>query len=212
MKYDLIIVARSTTERLKAMTQNCIDTALADGADVNVVVVETSAFLHQYRNADKVLHYFDRFNYNRCLNHGLKYACGDIHILANNDLVFTQGWSQIGPLMQANDIDSACALDSKHKFESGDHIYLGYRIGLELAGWCIFVTRDCMNKIGALDESYEFWLSDNNYAEQLINAGMRHGLFCNIRVNHIGSTTLKTMPWSEQRRLTVKAINVKNAY
>ena len=41
MKYDLIIISASKDSSLKKMTQDAIDSCLADGADVNVILVET---------------------------------------------------------------------------------------------------------------------------------------------------------------------------
>jgi GT2 family glycosyltransferase len=88
-----------------------------------------------------------------------------------------------------------------------DNIYEGYYIGTLLTGWCIFVTRSCIEKIGSLDETYSFWCSDNAYADQLKAHGIRHGLFCNVRVDHLTSATLKTLPVRKQRKYAYGNIN-----
>lgn len=65
--------------------------------------------------------------------------------------------------------------------------------------------KETIQKIGQLDESMEFWYSDNVYADQLKANGLRHGLFCNIQVDHLGSKTLKTLPYRDQRKYSINA-------
>lgn len=195
MYYDLIIVARSSSERLIRMTQNCINSA----GDCNVILIETGDN-YEYYGVNKLLRYTGEFNYHHALNMGLQFASNGIHILANNDLVFYDGWERIGEDMEANGFDSASAWYQGCKFPAGDHIYAGYDIAVHLTGWCLFITKEAMNKIGKLREDVEFWYSDNLYALQLREHGLRHGMFCNVRVDHIGSQTLKTMPLKIMRQ------------
>lgn len=207
MKYDLIIVSKSTPE-LKKFTEQTIKTALMDKAEVNVIIIETSGKKVSYPGATVVM-YEGQFNYNKALNIGLKKATGDIHILANNDLVFHKGWSQIGEQMILNGFDSASALSLDRRqsmFKRGDWIYPGYEIGTHLTGWCIFVTKQCIEKIGSLDESFEFWYSDNVYADQLRAAGLKHGLFCNVQIDHVTSVTVRTISREQQMKYTRDAI------
>jgi hypothetical protein len=185
MTYDLIIVAKTSPDLIQ-MTQNCINSALLECSDINVILVE-SGLPYRYENVNKHIQYNGVFNYNRALNLGLKYVKGDIYILANNDLVFKEGWSKIGELMQLNDYHSASAISGP---EQGDILYEGYEIGRFLNGWCIFIDRFCLDKIGQLDETCVFWYSDNLYACQIQAAGIKHVLFCNCRVDHITSQTL----------------------
>lgn len=189
MFYDLIIVSQSSPA-LIPVTQQCIDTARADTKDINVIVVETGQ-PYTYEGMDRQLIYTGEFNYNRALNLGLKSAKGDVHILANNDIIFHPGWSKIGDLMKVNDYHSASAR-AWHltMFDEGDHVYEGYRVSYSLTGWCLFVDRYCMATIGPLDESVSFWYSDNLYAMQIERAGIKHAMFCNVRVDHMGSNTL----------------------
>lgn len=193
MKYDLIIVSKSTPQ-LRHFTDNCIKTARQDNADLNVIIVETSGLDVTY-NA-KVIKYTGDFNYHRAMNLGLKEAVGDVYIIANNDIVFFPGWSQIGDQMIWNGFDSASALSNcpEHRnMEMADKIIPGYDIGRHITGWCIFMTKECYRRIGKLSEEVNFWCSDNIYADQLMEAGLKHGLFCNVRVNHATSMTLRTV-------------------
>jgi len=197
MTYDLIIVARSSTERLKQMTQNCINSA---GGNVsNVVLVETFRPT-EYSDVDHYVTYNGPFNYNGALNKGLEKASGDIHILANNDLIFYEGWHRIGEDMRDNGFDSASAWYTGSHFPFGDYIYPGFGIAVHLTGWCLFITREAHEKIGKLSEEVDFWYSDNAYAFQLKEHGLRHGIFCNVRVDHICNQTLNTMSYRIKRQ------------
>jgi len=199
MIYDLIIVTQSNGSLIQN-TQNCIDSARGE-CDLNVILVETGQ-PYKY-NVDKIIDYNGEFNYNRALNLGLKHSKGDVHILANNDIIFHEGWSVIGASMKANGYHSASALsqDPRQKdFKRGDFVYEGYNIGSHLTGWCIFADRYCIQEIGKLDESVSFWYSDDLYACQLKAAGIRHGLFCNVQVDHLTSATLSKQPSRVQRQ------------
>jgi glycosyltransferase involved in cell wall biosynthesis len=212
MSYDLIIVSKSISQNLIDITNQCIASARQDG-ELNVIVVETGGVKVKYDA--NVMYYQGPFNYNRALNYGLTYAKGDIHILANNDIYFHKGWSQIGEQMKQYGFDSASALSNdprQRAFKKEDAIYEGYNIGVHLTGWCIFVTKEAIQKIGPLDETFDFWYSDNVYADQLKAHGLHHGLFCNIQVDHLESKTLKTLPFRDQRRYSVNARNKYNLY
>ena len=199
MTYDLIIVTQSTGDLIK-VTQNCIDSALQDIAKVNIIIVETSS-LWDYKGADDIIKYEGDFNYNHALNLGLSHAKSDIHILANNDIIFYKGWSQIGDLMKANDFHSASILSqNRNGFERGNYVYEGYIVGKHLTGWCIFMDGYCREKIGHLDETCSFWYSDDLYACQLKEAGIKHGLFCNLQIDHITSRTLTMKNAQLQRK------------
>lgn len=196
MTYDLIIVTQSSPSIIP-MTQNCINSALADTKDINVIIVETGQ-PYKYDNVNKFVEYNGAFNYNRALNLGLKYVKGDVYILANNDLIFREGWSKLGELMKSNDYHSASAVSGNQA--DGNHIIEGYHIGTILNGWCIFLDKFCLNEIGKLDETCNFWYSDNLYGCQIKAKGIRHGLFTNCRVDHMVSQTLKKQPSRVQRQ------------
>ena len=203
MSYDLIIVSQSKGDLIQ-VTQNCIDSARADGAELNIIIVETYQ-VHEYIGIDENILYSQEFNYNKCLNLGLSKAKNEIQILANNDIIFKEGWSKIGDIMKANNILSASALSNdirQRDFSKGDHTYEGYEIGYQLTGWCIFAQKELWSRIGRLNESYQFWFSDNTYAKQLKQKGILHYLICSIQVDHIGSRTLITQDRMTQRRYT----------
>jgi hypothetical protein len=196
--YDLIIISQTSPSFIQ-MTQNCINSALADTKDVNVILVE-SGQSHLYDNVNTFVEYTGEFNYNRALNLGLQYVKGDIYILANNDLIFRPGWSKIGDLMRLNGYHSASAISKGSRYPAGEFLYEGYDIGSVLNGWCIFIDKYCLDKIGQLDETCLFWYSDNLYACQIKSAGIKHALFCNCQIDHITSQTLRKQDHQIQRQ------------
>ena len=196
MTYDLIIVTQSRADLIQ-MTQECINSALADTKDINAIIVE-SGQPYKYNNVNRFIEYNGVFNYNRALNLGLKYAKNEIQILANNDLIFKQGWSRIGEQMKSTGYHSASA--SSIGQPEGNFLYESYEIGKFLNGWCIFLDRYCLEQIGQLDETCSFWYSDNLYACQIKSLGIKHALFCNCHVDHITSQTLIKQSSSIQRR------------
>ena len=181
------------------MTQDCIDSA----GELNVVLVETSGSRVEYRGVNTYVMYEGEFNYHRALNMGLQFANSDIHILANNDLLFHEGWDAIGYYMKEMGYDSASAWFKGSVFPTGPYVYNGMSIGQHLTGWCLFITKEAMQKIGKLNEGVDFWYSDNLYAEQLKAHGLRHGIFCNVRVDHLGSQTLAKMPIKIKREFSL---------
>jgi len=197
MSYDLIIISKSDP-KLISITEQCINSARCDGAELNIIVVETGE-RYEY-DVDKIVEYSGSFNYNRALNLGLQHVKNDIHILANNDLIFQKGWSKIGDLMKLNDFHSAsCISGHQTQFKRGDLVYEGYQVGYLLTGWCLFVDRYCIEKIGKLDETVSFWFSDDLYACQIKAQGIKHGLFTNCQVDHMASQTLNKQPSRIQR-------------
>ena len=215
--YDLIIVARSSDQQLIEMTKQTINTARADGADMRVIIVETGP-RYEY-DVDVIIMYTEDFCYNHALNIGLREAKGEIHLLANNDLVFREGWSKVGDIMKDNNCHSASVLSQdmrQRHFERGDVLYEGYGVGSHITGWLILLDDYCLSKIGKLDESFKFWYSDDVYALQLKEAGVKHYLICNCQVDHITSQTLIKQPNHKKRAYQTgeynKFMNIKRKY
>ena len=52
-------------------------------------------------------------------------------------------------------------------------------------GWCIVANREVFPKIGFLDEMFDFYYADNDYAMTLKYNNVKHALVCNSHVNHL---------------------------
>lgn len=205
--YDLIIVSRTTPELL-GMVQQTIDSCLATRGEksVNVILVETYTDAQRPENVDKLILYGnEKFNYNRALNLGLGLREGRVQMLANNDLIFRNGWATTGEIMSMNGIMSASLPSGKNKNLVNGHVlgYEGYRVGYHLAGWLIFTLNEIWDKIGELPENYNFWYSDNDYVDTLKEHKIPHYLLTNAVVEHLGGVTIKTLDVNKIKEYTI---------
>ena len=84
-------------------------------------------------------------------------------------------------------------------------IWYGYGVRKELAGWCIFQQRKIYDTIGQLDEDFEFWWCDNDYAMDIKTKGLKHALISTSVVNHhekqVGNTA-STLNEAEKKKIT----------
>lgn len=209
--YDLIIVSNTFDDSIFEMTQYCIDSALATVGDrtVNVILVETGRMIYNYRDVDVMVHFTDEFRYNAALNAGLKHRQGRVQLLANNDLIFHEGWGDTSDLMELNDFLSGSVLSKSvyhANYKIGKYAYDGYTIGRELTGWLIFTHHKLWNIIGELPTNYVFWFSDNDYAEVLKEKGIKHYLMCHAVVEHIESVSTKKLSREKQIEFTSKEV------
>lgn len=194
--FDFIIISNALTEEHKMFTENCIKSIL-DTADIyspHIIVVEQNNNT-EYENT-LTLHYDFEFNYNHCLNYGLKHSISPYKALCNNDLIFHEEWCEDvlkGFKLGFGSLSPYCLNSHSDKFETGKKIITGSRVGHELAGWCIFLTDRTLNKIGHINDKVKFWYSDNIYVEQLSSNEIKHGLVCSSFVTHLGSKTLNML-------------------
>jgi hypothetical protein len=98
--------------------------------------------------------------------------------------------------------DNKCAFKSNY-FYGDKKIHFGYDIGITLLGWCIIVNRIIFNTINKLNESCNFWHSDNLYAQQLSKYNINHALICESLVTHIGSKTISVLDEQNIKKLTI---------
>lgn len=196
MKIDIVIPS-FTNSKTALMLQTAILTARSAEPDheFNVIVVESSGSVMNV-GQDITIH-FDNptFNYNHALNLGISMCKNDWVILANNDLLFSKNF-------MTEILKVSCEYPLIKSFSpwnhmygwhssifSGEHeIYCGYRIGAEIAGWCIVAKREIFD-IFELDERVDFWYSDNVYADSLIKHDIIHALVRKSCVAHLVSQT-----------------------
>ena len=189
---DVVIVSRTDDDRLRAMTQNCIDTLMkSEEIDFRVFMIEAN---ENVSYDCEMLRQSGEINYNRCLNMGLERCNSEFITFCNNDLIFMKGWlsSHLDVFKQRPDIHS---LSPKCHFWHGEEyskhtsftngIYEGYRTKFEFTGWCFTVRSLVFDKIGRFDESVSFWYSDTIFATQLKRSRMKHALNANSHVIHL---------------------------
>jgi len=190
------------------MTQNAIDTCIkgANGLKVNCIVIE-SAPKTVYRNA--ITYNPDKpFNYNYFLNFGASRGTAPWVMCCNNDLTFRNGWLHtliaadhpiVSPISMADFRQKDCVTNET-----------GYQCGRHLSGWAFMIKRDLWNKIGMLDEDFDFWFADNSLIGQLKLIDTPPMLVPTSKVDHLGSMTLKNRTVKDQSDLMWSKLELFN--
>ena len=213
LEIDIIIISYAQTDELKEVTQHAIASLMASEdpelIQFNVIVVESEKSIapYQYPNS-KTVYPEVPFGYHRYLNIGIAMTSAPFICLCNNDLIFHKNWATeiLKPFFQFTDVFSASPFCTMHHpkegFKQDDGIKIGYRIREELVGWCIFLRRDLLLKIGKLDENYIFWAADNDYANTLNVLRFPHILVTSSKVDHLESKTLNQQDSERKLDLT----------
>ena len=188
LEVDVVMPVDSSKLALRLMTQQTIDSLLKSEPDIkfNIFVIDSNEHTVGFKDAKTILYDFP-FNYHKCLNLGIGYGNAPYIVLCNNDLLFEWRWLT-KTIRAMGDVYMSASPNNKPSKLSG--IIEGYVVAKHVMGWCIVVKRDIFQKIGKLDESVNFWYSDNIYAEQLKRAGLKHILVLHAKVLHLGSRTL----------------------
>ena len=192
---DVIFLSNAKNVALQEMTQNAIDTCVAgSGFPVNVIVLEQQSL--EYQQATTA-HMPGRFHFNAFANHGARLGSAPYIMIANNDLIFSDGW--LAPLLSARHplVSPKCPVR-----DSQSHITentTGYGNGVHLSGWCFMIRRDLWERIGGFDECVEFWCSDDVLIEQVKAHGIEPMLVPASQVEHLGSVTLRQTDDPEEK-------------
>lgn len=205
---DLVIISYAKNRQIQQMTQNAINTAIngAKGIKINVIVVESQKNV-RYNNAKTV--YPDLpFNYNAYGNFGIKHGEAHYVMHANNDLLFKVGW--LNELIKANHplVSPKEPRDSRQRDITVNTV--GDVTGRHLSGWCFMMERSLWDKIGGFDEDVNFYCSDDAVIEQCKLQGVEPMLVVNSIVQHLVSTTLKTVTPGERKTLTDEQVKIFN--
>jgi GT2 family glycosyltransferase len=193
MKLSAIILTMTTTEELFRMTSNCISSLIAseNATEMEVVIVESNKnYLNvgfKYPDFVTVIVPESDFNFHKFLNIGIKASTGEYVALCNNDLVFQNNWfTEILKVKEENPSIKSFSPNGKiddcffrNKFE------IGYKVQTHVKGWCIVANREVFPSIGFLDETFDFYYADNDYAMSLKCNNIKHALVFNSYVTHL---------------------------
>ena len=187
---DIIIVSNGRNGYLRTVTKHAIDTCVMSSSLItfNFIIVEQAKNVTYKIPRTKTVHYDFEFNYNKCLNLGLKYSTTKYVALCNNDLDFRPFWAENIITGMGDKYLSA----SPERRSRRQGVVEGYEIAKHINGWCIVINREVIKRIGKLDEGVKFWYSDDIYADQLKQQGIKHVLVRHSLVRHLGSRTLRT--------------------
>jgi GT2 family glycosyltransferase len=203
MNVDAIILSNYRDHEYFLMNRKCIDTLTDAEPDVkfNIVLVESNpewdSLHYDYQNDNvTVIVPNEKFNFNRFLNIGIRSSSNDLIVLANNDLVFHPGWlTEILRVKRSHpEILSFCPFDRTSKYLKWDdfkskRFIKGYRVPVEFVGWCFVLHRSVLEITGPLDETFDLYFQDNDFALTLKNKGIPHALVPSSFVEHIGGAT-----------------------
>lgn len=221
---DVVIISWAKTPELKNVTEEGLKT-LFESEDPNEItfhayVVESNKEVNYNGFQNTTTIYTDNpFGYHRYLNIGRKHGTSEFVVLCNNDLTYEKGWAtQIISLMRSMP-ELLSASPFCPQIHHPDHkkyaIIFGYEIRFQMSGWCIFQQRKIYDIIGDLDEDFEFWFCDNDYAMTLMKHKITHGLAPQSVVNHhanftgtsqelVDSDKLNELTWGQSEKFNNK--------
>lgn len=193
MKLSTIILAMTTTEELFKMTSNCISSLMVSESDIDMEIIIVESNKNYFNSNFKYPEFVtvivpeSDFNFHKFLNIGIKASTGEYVALCNNDLIFYNNWfAEILKVKKDNPSIKSFSPSGKiddcsitNKFE------IGYKVQTHIKGWCIVANREVFPSIGFLDETFDFYYADNDYAMSLKCNNIRHALVFNSYVMHL---------------------------
>lgn len=205
---DVVILSKASNMQLRRSTQTSIDTCLsgANALPVSITVIEQIAHIRYSRAA--TIHHPDPFNYNRFANLGAARGSAEWIMVANNDLVFQDGW--LHHLLAAKHplVSPKCPRDDRQTDIVENTA--GGITGKHLSGWCFMISRALWESIGGFDEDFAFWCADDSLIEQVKAVGVEPMLVPDAIVEHRQSRTLKTvkdtgeLTWAQLHKFITK--------
>ena len=191
-KIDIIILSNTADQNyhnLLGITVNSIK----EQTDIesNIILVETNKDYktkEQYNLPIDVLVVPDEpFHFNRFLNHGLQHSSADYICCSNNDVrYFPHSFYHLIEALQTYDSVSPYAEGysnglSDSEITECDHLNKCF------FGFCYCFTRKTMNECfsGKFDETFAFWLQDNDIIYTLRDKGAKHALVGPAKAEHL---------------------------
>jgi len=210
---DIIILSYAHTPALWQMTKSCLISLMQseDHSSIkfNVVVIESHHKMKPYQYpATLTIYPEEPFGYHRYMNIGINATRSPYVCICNNDLIFHRNWASeiLKQMGQYADLVSASPMSSNYHPNLGISLaaeaIFGYRVGYEIAGWCLFYKRAIVKLIGILDENYEFSGADYDYSYTLWVCNLKHALITSSVVDHVTGQTVKTQSAERQNQLT----------
>ena len=205
---DVVFLSNAKTDALRSMTQTAIDTCISGAQDfpLSITVVEQCSGVH-YRST-RTIYRPGQFRYNAFANEGAALGAAEWIVLANNDLVFTDGW--LRELLAADyPLVSPKSPNDGRQSDITENT-IGDQTGRHLSGWCFMMRRELWERIGGFDECVDFWCSDDAVIEQCRAVGTLPMLVPRAVVHHLGSETLKTesnlddLTWAQVKKFSDK--------
>jgi GT2 family glycosyltransferase len=210
---DIIIISHAKNETFRQLTIQTIETLLSSESKedicfhIYVIESETSISDYEYPNTFTIRPSVP-FGYHRYLNIGVKLGKSQYIGLANNDLVFHNGWATniLNEMSLDSDLASVgtwCPIfHTKYKISKEPVVQAGYQNGIHITGWFLFLTRKLYDSMEGLDEHFIFWYCDDDYGRTLEKMGIKHALITSSEVKHMTSLTIVELPKDHYDKMT----------
>ena len=195
---NAVILTRTVNDEVRQMTKTCVESLLEHGQDdaaIHVTIVESSPEGTQelvYPSPWNTIRPDSNFNFHRYLNCGIAAQQADYYLLCNNDLLFHAGWLRellhafgVAGLGSASPISPGLESQERLRKISRSKFRLGYQITQEISGWCLLVSADTLRQIGPLDELFDFYFADYDYALELRRRNIKHAVVFDSKVSHL---------------------------
>jgi GT2 family glycosyltransferase len=177
---------------------NCINTLnnSSDSLYFNIIVMETNKtreFEYKQKNVKMIIPK-RTFNYNAYCNIALEYCKNEFTFFLNNDVWFEKNC--VDEMLKAFETDKDLySATPYHEEYHGLHPELNYSKNLygtslnEMSWSLILIRKKTFDIIGKLDEQFEFWMQDADYAKTLNKYKLYHCLVVKAKAHHIGQAT-----------------------
>ena len=221
MHIDVIILTDSTDV---ALTQRTIDTLLnSDLHEFEVQLVDSGTNNPlRYRGYHNYIHPNSSFNYNRFLNIALTYCSCDWVVISNDDVSYEKNWftHMMDVYKQRPDIEAFSPRDPllymryfPGHFIGGDGNYFeSWAVTEALQGWCTVIKRTSLDKILPFDELFDMYYQDNDYAERLKEAGIKHALVRDAIVCHMETLNVQQIGEAKAKKLRIDEIKFRTKW
>lgn len=186
MKTSLVITAYHLDEKMADLTRKCV-ASLKYGRPDEVLVVDDGSPLEIELEGVEVLRRPENGGFPKCANTGFEATTGDVIILSNNDVEYTDGWLEaiLKPLDEGYDISSV-RMSDHDGFETFDEITEDDWFG---SLWAM--KRKVYDKLGGFDERFvKGTFEDKDYYFRAKEAGFKIAKNHASVVKHKGRATM----------------------
>lgn len=200
MFLSVVILSKTDSKNLHAMTLKAIE-SLQESEDfenkhrLEIILIESNKeYVKDFPYPENVTVIVPRetFGFHRFLNIGIRKSKGDFIALCNNDLIFHPNWfSEIINVFNAHKgILSFSPIDPGKELQKyTGNFEIGYKVTQHIKGWCLVCHKSLFPVIKELDERFQFYYSDNDYALSLIYYGIKHAVVTASHVAHLQKIT-----------------------
>jgi GT2 family glycosyltransferase len=222
MNIDVIILTDSSDV---ALTQRTIDTLHDSESDfkfrVQLVDSGTQDLL-RYKGYHNYIHPENSFNYNKFLNIALTYCLTEWVVISNDDVAYERWW--FSEMMKVHnyreDIEAFSPKDPllyarwfpNHFVGTDSKYHESYAVTEALQGWCTVINKCALDKILPFDELFDMYYQDNDYAERLKQAGIKHALVRHSIVCHMETLNVGQISEAKSRKLRIDEIKFRNKW